>query len=311
MDDVKIFDGGAHPALTAEVCEHLHIPQGRLELISFANGELSTLIQESVRGRDVFVFQTSVDPIHDHIMSMLIIIDAIKRASARRVTAVWPHFPYARQDQKTRGREPISAKLIANLLTTAGADGCVMMDLHTGAIQGFFDVPTDHLSALPIFADYFSEKALGPVTVVSPDAGGVRRARKLAKRLKADLAILDKRRDRPNEAKTVHVIGDVRNRDVILFDDMIDTGGTICEGVDILRRNGARDIYICATHPVFSSPALERLFAVGAKEIVVSNTIPVKENHRLSNLKILSVARLLAMTILRIHENRSVSELFV
>ena len=311
MKELRVFDGGAHPGLTAEVCEHLQIAKGQSELITFANGEFSTLIQESVRGRDVFLFQTSVDPIHDNLMSTLIMIDALKRAAAKRVTAVLPHFPYARQDQKTRGREPITAKLVANMISTAGADGCVMMDLHTGAIQGFFDLPTDHLTALPLFADYFELKDLKPLTVVSPDAGGVRRARYLAQRLHADLAILDKRREKPNEAKTVNVIGDVKGRSVILFDDMIDTGGTICEGVEILRRCGAREIYICATHAVFSSPATERLEAVGAKEIVVSNTIPLKRDQRLENLTVLSVAKLLSMAILRIHENRSVSELFV
>lgn len=311
MDELKIFDGGSNPALTREICEYLDVPQGRLELIRFANGEFSTIIQESVRGSDVFLIQTSVKPVHEHLVSMLIVIDALSRASARRITAVIPHFPYARQDKKTRGREPISAKLVANLITVAGADGVVMMDLHTGAIQGFFDVPTDHLDALPIISEHFAGKNMHDVAVVAPDAGGVRRARRLARHMKVDLAVLDKRRDRPNEAKTLNVIGNVRDRDVIILDDMIDTAGTICESVSLLKEHGARDVYVAATHPVFSSPALERLCEVPAREIIVTNTIPVPSSHGIENLTVLSVAPLLGEAIVRIHRNRSVSELFV
>lgn len=311
MDDLKIFDGGSHPALTAEICAHLDMSQGRLELLRFANGEFSTLIKESIRGQDVFLVQTAVRPVHENLVAMLVILDALKRASARRVTAVIPHFPYARQDQKTRGREPISAKLMANLITTAGADGVIMMDLHTGSIQGFFDMPTDHLTALPILASYFEARSLHRVTVVSPDAGGVRRARRLAERLKADLAVLDKRRARPNEAETLNVIGEVGGRDVILFDDMVDTAGTMAASAALLRQRGARDIYVCATHAVFSDPALERLATLPAKEIVVTNSIPIRQGHGLPNLTVLSVASLLAEAILRIHRNKSVSELFV
>lgn len=311
MDDLKIFDGGSHPALTAEICAHLDMPQGRLELLRFANGEFSTLIKESIRGQDAFLVQTAVRPVHENLVAMLVILDALKRASARRVTAVIPHFPYARQDQKTRGREPISAKLMANLITTAGADGVIMMDLHTGSIQGFFDMPTDHLTALPILASYFEARSLHRVTVVSPDAGGVRRARRLAERLKADLAVLDKRRARPNEAETLNVIGEVAGRDVILFDDMVDTAGTMAASASLLRERGVRDIYVCATHAVFSDPALERLATLPAKEIVVTNSIPIRQGHGLPNLTVLSVASLLAEAILRIHRNKSVSELFV
>jgi len=311
VEDLRIFDGGSHPQLAREICQYLEEPLGRLDVIRFANGEFSTVIQESIRGKDVFLVQTSVEPVHEHLMSMLITIDALRRASARRVIPIIPHFPYARQDKKTRGREPISAKLMANLITTAGADGVVMMDLHAGSIQGFFDVPTDHLKALPLLSDYFLSKGLDRVIVVSPDAGGVRRARAFAQRLKVGLAILDKRRSRPNEAETLNVIGDVEGQDVILFDDMIDTAGTVSEGVSMLKRHGARDVYVCATHAVFSAQAIARLRGLPIRELVVTNTIPMRDDNGLGNLKVLSVAPLLGEAIRRIHLNLSVSELFV
>ncbi len=308
---MRIFDGGSNTPLVDAICEELNVAKGRMELIRFANGEYSTMINESIRGKDVFIVQTSTPPVHDHLMSMLIMVDAMRRASARRIVLVIPHFPYARQDKKTRGREPISAKLVANMITTAGADKVVMLDLHTAAIQGFFDIPTDHLTASPLLARYFQRKRLESPVVVSPDAGGVSRAREFARRLKAPLAILDKRRIGPNKAETYHVIGDVDGCNCILIDDMIDTAGTMCNGVTILRRHGARGVYLCATHALFSGPAVERLKNVEIEEIVVTDTVPVAGASELENLKVLSVARILAEAILRIHRDLSVSELFV
>ncbi len=308
-DRLKIFSGSANRPLAEEVAECLGLELGRLELGRFSNGEVRVVIEESVRGDDVFVIQPTCQPANETLMELLILIDAFRRASARRITAVIPYYGYARQDRKTRGREPITAKLVANLLTVAGADRVLTMDLHAGQIQGFFDLPVDHLSAAPLIAEYLQERNLPRPVVVSPDPGGVPRARDLADRLGYPMAIIDKRRPAPNVAEVMNVIGEVEGCTAVVVDDMIDTGGTIVEAVHALLKRGAVRILACATHPVLSGQAPELLAQTPLEEVVVTNTIPVHP-ERLPKLKILSVAPLLAEAIMRIHEDLSVSALF-
>ncbi|MFA6808936.1 MAG: ribose-phosphate pyrophosphokinase, partial [Eubacteriales bacterium] len=265
---------------------------------------------ESVRGADVFVVQPTCAPANENIMELLVLIDALKRASASRITAVIPYYGYARQERKARAREPITAKLMANIITTAGANRVVAMDLHAPAIQGFFDIPVDHLPGAPILAEYFQGKGLKDVCVVSPDIGGVGRARNMAERIGASLAIVDKRRPEPNVSKIMHVIGDLEGKTAILIDDIIDTAGTITQAAAVLIEKGAKEVYACATHPVLSGPAVERLEKSVIKELVITNTIPLSEDKKLSRVKVLSVAPLLGEAIVRIHEDLSVSKLF-
>jgi ribose-phosphate pyrophosphokinase len=307
---LKIFCGTANPELTEEIGEYLGIPLGLSKVMNFCDGETSIDIGESVRGADVYVVQPTCVPTNDNMMVLLIMIDALKRASARRITAVMPYYGYARQERKSKARDPITAKLMANLITKAGADRVVAMDLHAPAIQGFFDIPVDHLLGVPILAEYFLEKQLDNVCVVSPDLGGVTRARGLAERIGASLAIIDKRRPEPNVSEIMNVIGELEGKTAIMIDDIIDTAGTITHAAQALKDRGAKEIYTCCTHPVLSGAAMERLENSVIKELIVTNTIPVAPEKRISKLKVLSVAPLLGEAIARIHEDLSVSKLF-
>jgi ribose-phosphate pyrophosphokinase len=277
----------------------------------FADGELYIQIQESIRGCDVYIIQPCCHPVNDNLMELLIVIDACRRASARQITAVIPYYGYARADRKTAGRESITAKLVANLITEAGAGRIIAMDLHSAQIQGYFDIPFDHVFGSPAILDYLASKHLSDIVVVSPDVGGVARARAFAKKLNdASLAIIDKRRQAHNVAEVLNLIGDVKGKTAVLVDDMIDTAGTICEGARLLRQEGARQVYACTTHPVFSPPAIERLSNGLFEEVIVTNTIPVHEEKRFPQLMVLSVANLLGETIWRVHEDSSVSSMF-
>ncbi|NLW06927.1 MAG: ribose-phosphate pyrophosphokinase [Clostridia bacterium] len=307
---LKIFSGNANPRLAQEISAYLGVPMGAARVDRFQDGEISLVIDESVRGADAFVIQPTCEPVNDNLMELLILIDALRRASAKRITAVIPYYGYARQERKTRARDPISAKLVANLITAAGADRVVAMDLHAAAIQGFFDIPVDHLTAVPILADYFNSKGFDDVIAVSPDLGGVTRARNFAERIGADIAIIDKKRPEPNVAEIMTLIGDVKNKTVIMVDDLIDTAGTICQGAESLLEQGASAVYACCTHPVLSGPARERLLASPLQEVVICNTIPTAANMEIPKLKILSVAPLLGEAIIRIFNDQSVSELF-
>ncbi|HWQ88651.1 MAG TPA: ribose-phosphate pyrophosphokinase [Desulfitobacteriaceae bacterium] len=308
---LKIFSGNANPELAEEIAAYLGIPLGEAKVVSFCDGETSIVINESVRGADVFVIQPTCNPTNDNIMELLIMIDALKRASAYRITAVMPYYGYARQERKSKARDPITAKLLANLITTAGANRVVTMDLHAPAIQGFFDIPVDHLPGVPILAEYFREKELQNVCVVSPDIGGVTRARGLAERIEgATLAIIDKRRPEPNVSEIMTVIGDLHGKTAIMIDDIIDTAGTITHAAQALKDRGALEVYACCTHPVLSGAAIERLENSVIKELVTTNTIPLSPEKAISIIKVLSVAPLLGEAIARIHEDLSVSKLF-
>lgn len=308
---LKLFAGNATPDLAKDIAAHLGLTLGAIDVGTFSNGEIRVLIHENVRGADVFVIQSTCHPVNDTLMELLIIIDALKRASARRITAVIPYYGYARQDRKTRGREPITAKLVANLITTAGADRVLSMDLHAGQIQGFFDIPVDHLTASPLLASYFAEKNFkDDLVVVSPDPGGVTRARDMADRLGMSFAILDKRRPEPNVAEVLNVIGDVEGKNVVIVDDMIDTAGTVAEGARFLRSLGSKAVYVAATHGVLSGPAIERIMEAPVEEVIITDTIPLNINPVPPKIKVLSVAPLFAEAILRINEDLSVSQLF-
>ena len=313
--EFKIFAGNSNPRLAEAICRYLKIPLGRAEIGMFSDGEVMVQIDENVRGRDVFVIQSTCKPVNHHVMELLIMIDAFKRASAYRITAVLPYYGYGRQDRKVAPRVPISSKLVADLITAAGADRALTMDLHAGQIQGFFNIPVDHLFAAPVLLQYFqqrlAEHAWQDLVVVAPDAGGVERARAFAKRLGTSLAIMDKRRTGANEAKIMHVIGEVRDRDVILLDDIIDTAGTIVQAVSALKEEGARRVLASCTHAVLSGQAVERLERSVIEEVVVTNTIPLREDQQGKKITVLSVAPLLAEAIHRIHTETSVSSLFV
>lgn len=309
--ELKLFSGNANPALAKEICGYLGIGLGEATVSAFSDGEIRVKIEENVRGADVFVVQSCSHPVNTSIMELLIMIDALKRSSAYRITAVIPYFGYARQDRKDQPRVPISAKLMADLITTAGADRVLTMDLHAGQIQGFFNIPVDHLYATPVLLDYIQKRGAGDLVVVSPDAGGVERARAFAKRLQAQLAIIDKRREGPNNAQIMNIIGDVEGRNALLLDDMIDTAGTIVQGAQACADKGARTVWAGCTHPVLSGPALDRLERSCLTEVVVTNTIPLNgKEDRCPKLKVLSVAPLLGEAITRIHEEESVSSLF-
>ncbi len=309
--ELKIISGNANPSLALEIALYLGQKLGEATVSSFSDGEIRVKIDENVRGADVFVVQSCCQPVNDSLMELLIIIDALKRSSANRITAVVPYFGYARQDRKDQPRVPITAKLVADLITTAGADRVLSMDLHAGQIQGFFNVPVDHLYALPVLLDYIVKKKIADLVVVSPDAGGVERARAFAKRLQANLAIIDKRREGPNQAQIMNIIGDVQGKSVLLLDDMIDTAGTIVQGAQACIDQGARDVMTACTHAVLSGPALERLQASCLSEVVITNTIPLRGKELVCpKLHQLSVAPLLGEAIRRIHEDESVSSLF-
>lgn len=307
---LKLFAGSSNRALAEEIARHLGIELGDCEVGRFSNGEIKVKVNESVRGADCFVINPTCTPVNESVMEMLIILDALRRASARRITAVLPHFGYARQDRKARGREPISAKLFANLITTAGARRVLTMDLHADAIQGFFDIPVDHLRAVPLLSEYFKKKNLENLIVVSPDTGGVPRARELAERLGVGLAIIDKRRPEPNQSEVMNVIGNIEGKRCIMVDDIIDTAGTIVHGAQALKDRGALEVYAACTHAVFSGPAYDRLAASPFTEVVVTNTIPTDRSRLPNRLNVISVAPAFGEAIIRIHEDLSVSKMF-
>jgi ribose-phosphate pyrophosphokinase len=309
--ELKLFSGNAHRALAVEIAAYLKLPLGAADVTRFSDGEVFVQINENVRGSDVFVVQPTCPPVNDTIMELLIMIDALKRASAERITAVLPYYGYARQDRKVQGRVPITAKLVADLLTAAGVDRVLALDLHAGQIQGFFNVPVDHLFAgPPVIVDYLCKKDLRDPVVVAPDAGGVERARAIAKRLNAGLAIIDKRRDGPNVAVVMHLIGDVKDKDAIVIDDMIDTAGTLVQAVGALEREGARRIIAGGVHAVLSGPSIERLKSAPIEEIIVTNSIPLTPDKLLPTMTVLTVAPLLGEAIRRIHDGESVSTMF-
>ena len=309
--ELKLFTGNANQPLAQEIADYLGIPLGKAEVTRFSDGESQVRVNENVRGADVFVLQPTCPPVNDSLVELLVMLDAFKRASPRRITAVLPYYGYARQDRKVLPRVPISAKLVANLITAAGAQRVLALDLHAGQIQGFFDIPVDHLFAAPVMIDYLGKKNLHDVTLVSPDAGGVERARAIAKRLRAGLAIIDKRREEPNVPVFMHLIGDVKDKDVVIIDDIIDTAGTLMQAVEALKREGARRMLACGVHPVLSGPAIARIESSPLEEVVVTNSIPIPAERRIEKMAILSVAPLLGEAIRRIHDEESVSTLFV
>jgi ribose-phosphate pyrophosphokinase len=311
-DRIKIFTGTANPALAEEICQNLGLELGMLRLKRFSDGEINLQILENVRGADCFVVQPTCTPVDSTLMEVLIMMDVLKRSSAERITAVLPYYGYGRQDRKDKPRVPISAKLVASLLETAGADRVMALDLHAAQIQGFFDKPVDHLFFRPVMIDYFKPQNIDELTVVSPDAGGVERARSVAKRLNAPLAIIDKRREEANVAEVMNVIGDVANQNCLIVDDLIDTAGTLVKGAEALLSHGAKSVTACATHAVLSGPAVRRIDDSPIKEVLVSNSIPLsKEAAASKKIRTLSVAPLLARAIQSIHEETSVSILFV
>ena len=307
---LKIFTGNANPELAKEICDYLGLPLGEAFVGRFNNGEVQIMIDESVRGKDVFIIQPTSYPVNDNLMELMVMADALKRASARHITAVVPYYGYARQDRKTRGREPITAKLVANLMQTAGITRLVTIDLHAGQIQGFFDVPVDHLFGASILAKYINEKNMEDVIVVSPDLGGVTRARDLADRIGAPIAIIEKKRPEPGVAKVMNLIGDVAGKNCIIIDDIVDTAGSLVEGAKALEEFGAKSVTAAVTHAVLTDPASERIANSNIKELIVTNTIPLPGNCNLPNITQLSVAPLLGEAIMRIFHEVSVSNLF-
>ena len=312
QDRLKVFAGNANLALADEICEALELPRSQAMVRHFQDGEIHLQLQENVRGADVFVIQPTCTPVDRNLMELLLMTDALKRSSAQRITPVLPYYGYARQDRKDKPRVPISARLVAALMETAGADRVLCLDLHAAQIQGFFDIPVDHLFAMPVMIDYFRTMDIPELTVVSPDAGGVERARAFAKRLNSPLAIIDKRREEANVAEVMNVVGDVEGRNCVLVDDLIDTGGTLVKGAEALLDKGAASVSACATHAVLSGPAVSRIEASALKEVVLTNSIPLSEEAKKSNkIKSLSIAKLMAAAIKSIHEETSVSNLFV
>lgn len=307
---LKLFAGNSNLRLAEAIARNIGIKLGDAEMRRFSDGEIHIRLNESVRGSDVFVVQSTSQPVNEHLMELLVMVDALKRASAKTINVVLPYYGYARQDRKARSRDPITAKLVANLIETAGAHRVIAMDLHAMQIQGFFDIPVDHLLGVPILGDYFKSKSLLAPIVVSPDHGGVVRARRLADELQAPLAIIDKRRPEPNVVEVMNIIGDVSGRTAILIDDIIDTAGTIALAAQALKEAGARELYACCTHPVLSGQALTRLEASPIKEVVVTDTIPVRDPSASTKVRVLSVAPLIAEAIVRIHEQQSISKLF-
>ncbi len=311
FNKLKIFTGNANPELVKEICKYLKITLGKAEISKFSDGEIEVKIKDNVRGADVFVIQPTCPPVNNNLMELLIMIDALRRASARRITAVLPYYGYARQDRKLEPRVPITSKLVANLITQAGANRILVMDLHVDQIQGFFDIPVDHLFAAPVLVNYFKKNKLKNLVVVSPDPGGVERARAFAKRVKASLAFIDKRRPKPNEAIVMNVVGEVENKNAIILDDIIDTGKTLVKAADALKIKGAMHIYAVATHAVLSGEAVEIIKKSDLEKVVVTNTIPLGIEKSSDKIKVLSIAELLGEAIRRIHCEVSVSSLFV
>ncbi|MCK1995407.1 ribose-phosphate diphosphokinase [Peribacillus muralis] len=308
--NLKVFSLNSNFDLAQEIAAAIGVELGKCSVTSFSDGEVQINIEESIRGCDVYVIQSTSQPVNENLMELLIMIDALKRASAKTINIVMPYYGYARQDRKARAREPITAKLVANLLETAGAHRVITLDLHAPQIQGFFDILIDHLVAVPILADHFKEKDLSDIVIVSPDHGGVTRARKMADRLKAPIAIIDKRRPRPNVAEVMNIVGNIEGKTAILIDDIIDTAGTITLAANALVENGAKAVYACCTHPVLSGPAIERIQNSTIKELVVTNSIALSEDKKIDKIVGLSVAPLIAEAIIRVHEEQSVSTLF-
>ena len=310
---IKIFAGNSNPQLAADICECLGIKQGEATISQFADGEVSVSIYESVRGCDVYIVQSTCGPVNDNLMELLVMIDAFRRASAARITAVIPYFGYARQDRKAKSRDPISAKLVANLITEAGADRVLTLDLHASQIQGFFDIPVDHLIGSPLFAEHYGNRfGIGndDFIVVSPDVGSVSRSRNFAQRLNLNLAIVDKRREKANQSEVMNLIGDVRGKNVILLDDMVDTAGSLCGAANALVANGAKDVYACASHGVLSGPAIDRIENSSIKELLFLNTIPYPASRPCEKIKYLNVAPTFADAISRISDGKSMASLF-
>ena len=310
FSDYKVFTGNSHTELAEEIASIMGKPLGKATVTKFSDGEISVNLWESVRGIDVYIVQSTCNPVNDNLMELLIMIDAMKRASAGRINAVIPYYGNARQDRKAKARDPITAKLVADLLVAAGADRVVSMDLHANQIQGYFDIPVDHLVGMPILARYFKEKALEDVVVVSPDHGSVTRARNMAEYLNCPIAIVDKRRPEPNKSEIMNIIGNIDGKNCIILDDMIDTAGTISNAANAIKDLGAKAVYACATHPVLSGPAVERLEGSAIEELVLLNTIPIPEEKKIGKMKFLSVAPLFAEAMTRIFTNGSVSKLF-
>lgn len=310
MDKLSIFSGNAHPKLAKDICKYLNVKLSVASVDRFSEGEIRLKINENVRGKDVFVVQPTCPPPNDNLMELLIMIDALKRASANRVTAVIPYFGYARQDRKDQPRVPITAKLVANLLTVAGSDRVLTMDLHAGQIQGFFDIPLDHLFAINVFVDYIAKMKLRNLVVVSPDVGGIKTARAYAKRLSAGLAIVDKRRISPEKSEVMHILGEVEGRDAFIVDDLVATGGSLIEAALAIRKAGAKDIYAAISHGVLSGAAIDNIQKSEIKKLLITDTIPFKNSKKASNIAVLSVAPVLAEAIKRIHKEESVSSLF-
>lgn len=307
---LKVFTLNSNPKLAEEIAAHIGTTLGQCTVSRFSDGEVQINIEESIRGCEVYVVQSTSAPVNQHLMELLIMIDALKRASAKSINIVMPYYGYARQDRKARSREPIAAKLVADLIETAGADRMITLDLHAPQIQGFFNIPIDHLQGVPILSSHFEAKNLEDVIVVSPDHGGVTRARRMADRLKAPIGIIDKRRPRPNVAEIMNIIGNIEGKTAILIDDIIDTAGTITLAANALIENGAKEVYACCTHPVLSGPAIERINNSKIKELVISNSIPLPEEKQSDKITVLSVAPLIGEAIIRVHEMKSVSVLF-
>ncbi|MFA6216500.1 MAG: ribose-phosphate pyrophosphokinase [Candidatus Omnitrophota bacterium] len=311
MDKLAVFSGNAHPALAKDICKYLKVNLSDAFVSKFSEGEIRVKINDNVRGKDVFLVQPTCPPTNDNLMELLIIIDALKRASSDRITAVIPYFGYARQDRKDQPRVPITAKLVANLLTTAGADRILTIDLHAGQIQGFFDIPVDHLLAVGVFVDYFSKEKINNLVIVSPDVGGIKMARAYAKRFGAGLAIIDKRRDSPEKTEVMHILGEVENKNAIIVDDLVATGSSLIEAVEALKKAKCKSISAAITHGVLSGPALERIEqCCDLKELVISDSIPLADHKKHPRIKVLAMASLLGEAIKRIHNEESVSSLF-
>jgi len=312
LKNIKILSGNSNIPLAEKICTGLNIPLGRAHVKKFSDGEIQVEIEENVRGMDVFVVQSTCTPVNSYLMELLIMMDAIKRASAERITAVLPYYGYARQDRKVAPRVPITAKLVADIITTAGANRLLTIDLHAGQIQGFFNIPVDHLYAAPVMMDFIKQEYVNDLVIVSPDAGGVERARAFGKRLGASLAIIDKRRSQPNESTVMNIIGDIKDKTALLLDDMVDTAGTLTQAADALVKAGAKKVAACCTHAVLSGHALEKINQSALEKMVVSDTIPIKpEAQSCKKIVVLSIASLLGEAIKRIHNNDSVSSLFV
>ena len=312
MDNFIIFSGNSNPVLSKKICDYLNVPLGGDKVKRFSDGEIQIEIDENVRAKEVFVIQSTCPPVNENLVELLLMIDAFKRSSAAHITAVIPYYGYSRQDKKVAPRVPISAKLVADLLTVAGADRVITMDLHAGQIQGFFDIPVDNLFAAPVIIDYIRDNFNKDLVIVSPDAGGVERARAYAKRLNAGLAVVDKRRDAPNLAKAMFIVGDVVGKDVVIIDDMVDTAGTLTEAAEAIMRNGANEVHAACAHPVLSGPAIERIEKSILKTVVVTDTIPLKKNARACDkIKVLSIAMLVGEGIIRSFRGDSVTSLFV